>query len=183
MDEEWKEIKWFEGKYFISNQWRLQNNWWLILKPLKTNAWYFRYWLCVKRKVYKYFLIHRLVMLYFIWESSKDVNHKDWNKFNNILSNLEYCTKSENMKHASKMWLLNTSKGKNHYNYNKLGKYNKDSVKIQQLTLSWDLIKIWDSIADIRRTLKISWWNICLVCKWKRNQTWGFKWEYFDKTQ
>ena len=48
-------------------------------------------------------LLHRLVLSSFnpVKDMGKlDVNHKDGNKLNNSLSNLEWCTRSENVKHA-----------------------------------------------------------------------------------
>jgi hypothetical protein len=50
--------------------------------------------------------VHRLVMLSFVGLSELDVNHKDGNKTNNHLSNLEFCTKSENIQHAYKTGLM-----------------------------------------------------------------------------
>lgn len=52
----------------------------------------------------KGFLVHRLVALAYIprVEGKNDVNHKDCNKANNNVENLEWCTKSENALHAIK---------------------------------------------------------------------------------
>lgn len=46
--------------------------------------------------------IHYLITLAFFGEREIgiEVNHKDGNKMNNSISNLEYCTKSENIKHS-----------------------------------------------------------------------------------
>lgn len=52
------------------------------------------------------FLIHRLVMATFIGISDLIVNHKDGNKTNNKLENLEYVTVSENVLHAYKTNLM-----------------------------------------------------------------------------
>jgi hypothetical protein len=48
--------------------------------------------------------VHRLVALAFLgpppWGAKTEVNHKDGNRHNNYLSNLEWCTKSMNEKHS-----------------------------------------------------------------------------------
>jgi hypothetical protein len=50
-------------------------------------------------------LVHRLIMVSFLGESGKEVNHIDGAKANNRIENLEYSTKSENLKHAYKTGL------------------------------------------------------------------------------
>lgn len=50
-------------------------------------------------------------MLTFVGPSNLEVNHKDGNKLNNNLSNLEYCTSKENMSHAKLKGLTPNRKG------------------------------------------------------------------------
>lgn len=55
--------------------------------------------LCINMKR-KRIYIHRLVALAYFGPSNLHVNHKDGNKENNHISNLEYCTQAENNRHA-----------------------------------------------------------------------------------
>ena len=79
------------------------------LKGKVTNAGYREVILSHKGNK-KYILVHRLVAETFI-ENSKNlrtVNHKDGNKLNNSVSNLEWLTCQENLKHARDNGLLKT---------------------------------------------------------------------------
>lgn len=68
-------------------------------------------------------LVHRLVALAFIPDVDDKlfVNHKDGNKQNNNVSNLEWCTRSENMRHAYKHQLkkapIGINNGRNKLSY------------------------------------------------------------------
>lgn len=70
-----------------------------LLKFDKSWNGYYRCTLC-KTNTPKKFLVHRVVMREFVGESSLQVNHKDGDKSNNGLSNLEYVSCSENHIHA-----------------------------------------------------------------------------------
>lgn len=49
-------------------------------------------------------LVHRLVAAAFLGEANgRDVNHKNGNREDNRIDNLEYCTKSENERHKRAM--------------------------------------------------------------------------------
>lgn len=61
--------------------------------------------------------VHRIVATHFIPnpENKKCVNHKDGNKLNNCVDNLEWCTYSENITHAMKNGLTKLNGGDNPY--------------------------------------------------------------------
>jgi hypothetical protein len=70
-----------------------------ILKPQPNSKGYLRVSLCGKR-----YFIHRLVAEKYIPnpENKEQVNHKDGNKNNNSVENLEWVTNQENRDHAIK---------------------------------------------------------------------------------
>lgn len=98
--KECKKIKDFEN-YLISNEGEVINSRGLVLKPYKTNRGYLRVDLCKNGKVY-HKSIHRLVLETFSERIPEKyvINHKDLNKENNHLENLEWCTSKENSQHA-----------------------------------------------------------------------------------
>jgi hypothetical protein len=77
-----------------------------ILNPLNIQG-YKRVVLCNNGNK-KNFQVHRLVAIHFIDnpENKSHVNHMDCVKDNNNLTNLEWCTPSENTRHAMKNGLL-----------------------------------------------------------------------------
>lgn len=97
----------FNKNYFIYPCGKLESNERgnRFLKPVKNNCGYLQYYLKDEEtKKYKWFKVHRLVALYFIDnpKNLKEVNHKDRNKENNNVFNLEWCTHSDNIKHSYK---------------------------------------------------------------------------------
>lgn len=118
--EIWKDIKGFEGWYQVSNfgnvrriapvngSPRCKN-----IKPWVNSRGYSYVTLNVRCKK-TMFRLHRLVADHFIEKQSDtytDINHIDGNKQNNAVDNLEWCTRSENMKHAIKTGLFYPKKG------------------------------------------------------------------------
>lgn len=58
-------------------------------------------------------LVHRLVAMAFLKTTIKrEVNHIDGNKLNNVISNLEWVSKKENMDHAKRSGLIGKRKSK-----------------------------------------------------------------------
>lgn len=97
-----RQIKDYEGLYAVTKEgkvWSYLSS--KFLAPKKHNAGY--QMVCLNNCGHKsYRTIHRLVAESFLenFENKATVNHKDGNKKNNNVSNLEWSTQSENNKHA-----------------------------------------------------------------------------------
>ena len=72
--------------------------------------------------------VHRLLAIHYIPnpQGKEQVNHIDGNKYNNDLSNLEWVTRSENVKHAYDTGLKTGLFGENNPFYNHNGKWLTD---------------------------------------------------------
>ena len=108
MEEIFKSIKGFEGYYEISNLGNVRSTSYKGTKILKSaGKRYLQVLLCINQiKTHK--LVHRLVAEAFIPNPNNYpvVNHKDGNKKNNTVDNLEWCTTDYNNQHAKKTNLL-----------------------------------------------------------------------------
>lgn len=122
MEEVWLEIPWAEGLYQVSNLGRVRsrdrtspNRWGPLLrrgKILRAPLDAFGYPLVCLRVNSKAYTkkVHRLVAEAFLGEKpGMTVNHKDGDKTNNAVSNLEWVSHSENMAHAVRLNLFRTS--------------------------------------------------------------------------
>lgn len=180
--EIWKNIEGFENLYQVSTYGRIKslgngnstNTNTKQKRILKTNLSKNGY---EKIKLFKdgkryYFNVHRLVALTFLANdfNKSEVNHKDGNKINNNISNLEWVTASENQLHAFKYGLQKS----------KTGKDNKQSKAVKQLDLNGNVIRIFDSLKQIKRELGYNSFGIIKCCKkeQKYNTAYKFKWEY-----
>ena len=158
--EIWKDIDGYEGLYQVSSLGRIKSYKCKKEKILKLGSNPLGYsiiglW---KNRKQKFYPVHRLVANTFITNkhNKREVNHIDGNKKNNNVTNLEWATRSENMKHAVNKGLL-VIKG------NKI-----EPKKIEQLSLDNKLIRVWNSCNEIVKELKISDSHIYSCCKNKR---------------
>jgi hypothetical protein len=126
--EIWKEIEGYETLYKVSDQgnvFSIRRNKELI----KTDhcKGYFKVKLCDFAGNVKTMKVHRLVALAFLIknENKPQVNHKDGNKKNNKVTNLEWVNNQENSHHAAKNGLLGDVKG----NKNGMAILNEEIVK------------------------------------------------------
>lgn len=110
--------------------------------------------------------IHRLVALHFIdnQENKREVNHKDGDKTNNKLENLEWVTSSENQKHRHSIGVAKTSN-------RRIGMFDLDN----------NLIKEFNSIVEAFITLnKPSRVNIDNALQGKQKTAYGYIWKYLN---
>lgn len=143
MEEIWKDIKEHECLYCVSSFGRLKRNSGIIIRKtgskvfikggfLKSRINYLGYVLFhlkIKNKSYVK-SIHRLVAQAFIPnpENKPQVNHKDGNKQNNCVDNLEWVTSKENIKHSWENKLNWSYKGEDHKN-SKLSEENVLNIR------------------------------------------------------
>lgn len=112
MREIWKQIDQFY--FYISNKGRIKNRFGQIRKLHKGKNGYLVFSAQNYEENKKYLLyVHRLVAAYFlpVEEYDECVNHKDGNKENNCVENLEWCTLAENTKHAYRIGLIKNYRG------------------------------------------------------------------------
>lgn len=107
MNEIWKDILNYENLYQVSNLGNIKSVYTnKILKPSADIYGYVRF-SATKNGKQRTLRIHRVVMETFNPIQIKmQINHKDGNKANNALSNLEWCSDSENKKHAYALGIM-----------------------------------------------------------------------------
>ncbi len=128
--EIWKPIKDYENLYEVSNNGKVRslnrevvvkNKYGAVstrmtkskeLKPQKRGEYYI-VWLCKGGKP-KQYCIHRLVGETFIENPNnlRDINHKDENKLNNKVNNLEWCTHKYNMNYGNRNKIISIKASK-----------------------------------------------------------------------
>jgi len=130
MVEIWKDVVGYEDYFQVSNTGKIYSK--RTNKELKYSVTQKGYCVFVTRfngrnSPAKCFKIHILVAKAFIDnpENKLTVNHIDGNKLNNNVSNLEWATMSEQLKHAAELGLRQPKKGHDHIQ----SKLTKDDVK------------------------------------------------------
>lgn len=170
MKEVWKDIPNYEGIYQVSNLGRIKS---LRSYNSFTKSYYFKekilkgkidkngyVMVCLCNGKSKYIRVHRLVAEAFIPNKNKFpiINHKDENKQNNNVNNLEWCSYSYN---------------------NSYGTRNNKIIKaIIQYDLEGNVIKEYKSIMEASRILNLNHSGIIQALKNKTKTAYGYIWKY-----
>lgn len=184
--EVWKDIPWYVWHYMISNLWRvisLKHNKKRILSNRYNSLWYIQ---CILQDHWrtKQPMVHRLVCESFIPNPNNlpQVNHINWIKSDNNISNLEWVSSQDNIRHAYMTWLNKSTENnffkKNHPSKGKFGKENKSSIPIIQYDLTMCIVKEWECTREIERELWFAHSHISDCCKWKLKTSYKFIWRY-----
>ena len=184
MQEEWKDIQGYEGLYQVSNQGRVRSLGMRFirsnLKPYTRPPRFLKYhaskcgYLCVELCNHGYtkrYVVHRLVALAFIPNPNNlpEVNHKDEDKTNNCVGNLEWCTHKYNSTYGSRADRIK----------NTLMKTGR-SKAVLMCDISGNVIRKFGSISEACREMKISSGSVVECCKGTRYRKTvkGYVWKY-----
>ena len=167
MVEIYKDIVGYEGLYKVSNFGNVMSFWGKtpkLLKPRNNGKGYLFVGLSNHNKPRKNFYLHRLVAQAFLTNPNNYpvINHKDENKLNNNVSNLEFCTQQYNLKYGS------------HYERVSKALYKP----VLQFSKNGNFVNEYPSIKDAKIKTGIDESNIGKVCKGKLNSAGGFLWKY-----
>ena len=179
MKEVWKDVKWYEWSYKVSNKWNVKSLNYRRTKKERILKWNSNW----KGYLYisfpdKHIYIHRLVAISFLSNefNKPEVNHKDWNKWNNNIKNLEWVTKSENEKHKYRvLWIPH-----NKWMLWKKWALCKNSKKVNQYSLEGIFIKEWVSATVAWDSLNIKNTTIgsCCINNWRNKTAWWYIWKF-----
>lgn len=118
--EVWRDIEVYDGDYQISKTGKVRSQKSGEWRPLKRflNRGGYEAVILSKNDTPRKFLVHVLVARAFVPnpENKPEVNHIDGNKMNNCAWNLEWVTRSENLRHATRTGLMRYKRGTNNGN-------------------------------------------------------------------
>lgn len=164
MEEIWKDKKDYEGHYQVSNCGRVKSIKFgkeIILKQHIRGGYYSV--VLSKNGILKIFKVHRLVAQAFIPNPNNltEVNHKDENKLNNNVDNMEWCDRTYNNTYGTRI--------------EKCSK--KLSKPVLQYTLEGEFVKEWESTAECGRN-GFKQGAVAACCRGERKTHHKFIWKY-----
>lgn len=188
--EIWKDIRGYEDLYQVSNYGRVKSLervlsngrlWKEHILSQETNHGYKRVCLSKNKKL-KHFRVHILVAEAFIFDKTtfksmpdenRDeidlntllINHKDENKLNNRVDNLEWCTSKYNSNYGRCKYII--------------GK--KLSKTVAQYDKEFNLINKYPSLSEMGRQTGYGIGYVSQCCNGHYEMAYGYKWRYINE--
>lgn len=164
--KEWRDVVGFEGLYLVSNFGDVFSKHKKGLLKFKDNKGYYNVTLSKNGKRY-YKIVHRLVAEAFMPNpyGFKEINHKDENKINNHVDNLEWCDSKYNLNYGNRRLIA--------------AEHTKKPVL--QCDISGKIIKEWPGAVDASKALNIGFKGISRCASGLRRTYKGFKWVFKKK--
>ena len=176
INESWKSVDGYEGFYEVSNIGNVRSvsrhtrdgkflKGKVLKQGLSTSG--YKHVVFCKDGIKKDMLVHRLVASAFLENNKRfsEINHKDENKDNNAVSNLEWCNRTYNCNY-------------NHVSERNLYKATKAIIKGVLQKKNGTIIGIFESVRDAEKKTGICHESISACCKGKRYSAGGFNWTY-----
>lgn len=183
MEEIWKDVVGYEGLYKVSNLGRVKSL--PKLKFTPTTTFYTKERICVPREskggylrvglskngrqTYKF--LHRIVIEAFLGvNKSMTINHKDEDKCNNCIDNLEYMSRADNVRYGTGIARAAQRRRENPYN----------AISVNQYTLGGEFVARYKSSMDAMRAIKCKGCGSDIIdcCRRKRHTARGFIWRF-----
>ena len=165
MQEIWKDVVGYEGIYQVSNTGKVRNIRGYILSPADNGNGYLRFSLYKSKKVCSTQYLHRLIAEAFIPNPDKlsEINHKDENKKNNNIDNLEWVTHVENCNYGTR-----------------IQRYSEKALKpVKQIDSNGKTLAVYPGVIKATRALGLNSKSAITNCIAGRSKYCrGFKWEY-----
>ncbi|QBX24934.1 HNH homing endonuclease [Streptococcus phage Javan220] len=182
MEEEWRDIKDYEGIYQVSNYGRVRSCTRIItykngskhhkqgkiLTLVPNSDGYMLVGLNVLNKQ-KTRLVHRLVAETFLEKikGKNEINHIDENKKNNSVSNLEWVNRKENCNHGTRNKRISERNRAAH-----------PGKQIAQYTIAGELVATYPKIKEAARCLGVNCISISCALNGKNKTAYGYVWKF-----
>lgn len=192
MKEIWKDVQNWEGLYQVSNFGNVRTLHYkkpYLMHPVIDKKGYARVSFVVKNsKKYFRYGVHRLVAEAFIPNPNNlpCINHKDEDKTNNRVDNLEWCTVEYNNNYGTGKWRSGDARRGRKFSELHLEHLRESHAKSQgklvnQYDSHYNLLGTFNSISEASRQLNIPIASISSCCRGVARSAGGFIFKYENK--
>lgn len=175
MEEIWKDIKDYEGKYQVSNLGNVKslnyNGTGLVrLMKLSRSGRGYRHVSLTKNRIERKPYVHRLIAEAFIPnpENKPYIDHINTIRSDNRIENLRWVTRKENMNNPLSRVNMSGKFGALHHRSIPIIQYSKDGEFIQEFACTW----------EATRETGVHNGNLVQCCKGKVKTAGGYVWKY-----